>query len=196
MDGSAIFFLGRAWGAGPDVPDDADAASMRRTSLAPNDVGVLIGVLSPSPVKVTMRDDEGSAAAVSSICAFSCASLFRLFRRRTLAGFLALFFAFSILLSRLPKGGSADETEAGNEADGKTASSPPEARETGAAPGKASGGAVVDSLFPLLLFWPPAASGVFFKEEDSPVSDAVAGTERTPTAFELEAESEASFGVA
>ena len=193
MDGRAIFLLGGAWGAGPDA-DDVDAASMRRTSLAPKVAGVFAGVLSPSPVKVTINDDEGSAAAVPSICAFSCASLLRLFRRRSLAAFLALFFAFSILLSRLPEGGSADGTEAGTEADGKTASSPPETRATGAAPGKASGGAVVDSLFPLLLFRPPAASGVFSKEEGSPVSDAVAGIERAPAAFKLEAESGASLG--
>ena len=80
MDGRAIFLLGGAWGAGPDA-DDVDAASMRRTSLAPKVAGVFAGVLSPSPVKVTINDDEGSAAAVPSICAFSCASLLRLFRR-------------------------------------------------------------------------------------------------------------------
>ena len=122
MDGRAIFLLGGAWGVGPDA-DDVDAASMRRTSLAPKVAGVFAGVLSPSPVKVTINDDEGSAAAVPSIRAFSCASLLRLFRRRSLAAFLALFLAFSILLSRLPEGGSADETEDCNEADGRTASS-------------------------------------------------------------------------
>ena len=196
MDGRVIFLLGGAWGAGPDAGDDVDAASMRRTSLAPNVAGVFAGVLSPSPVKVTINDDEGSAAAVPSICAFSCASLLRLFRRRSLAAFLALFLAFSILLCFLPEGESTDETETGTEADGKTASSPPEARATGAAPVKASDGAVVGSFFPLLLFRPPAASGAFFEEEGSPVSDAVAGTERAPIAFELEAESGTSFGAA
>ena len=195
MDGRVIFLLGGAWGAGPDA-DDVDAASMRRTSLAPKVAGVFAGVLSPSPVKVTINDDEGSAAAVPSICAFSCASLLRLFRRRSLAAFLALFLAFSILLCFLPEGESTDGIEAGPEADGKTASSPPETRATGTAPVKASGGAVVGSFFPLLLFRPPAASGFFFEEEGSPVSDAVAGTERAPIALELEAESGTSFGAA
>ena len=181
---------------GPDACGDVDAASMRRTSLAPNDAGVFVGVLSSSPVTVTMRDIEESAAAVSSVCAFCNASLFLLLRRRSLAAFLALFFAFSILLCLLPEGRSAEGTAEGAETDGEAAASPLARDGTGLALGKTSGGAVVDSPFLLLLLRPLAASGSFLVTEAFPVSDAVAGVERTLVAAELEADERTSPGVA
>ena len=163
-------------------------------SLALNDAGVFVGVLSPSPMKVTMRDVEGFAAAVSFICAFSSASLFLFLRRQSLAAFLALFLAFSILLCRLPKGTSADGSETDAKADDEAASSPPVNGGTGSALGKASDGAAVDSLFPL-LFWLFAVSRSFFEVEEFPVSDAVAGVERAPIAVELEVEAWIFLGV-
>ena len=187
MDGRAIFLLGAAGGVGPD---DVDAASVRRTSLAPNDVGVFAGVLSSSPVKVMMRDEdeEASAAAVPLACAFSSASLFLFLRRRSLAAFLALFLAFSILLCHLPEGTSAEGLEEDAKAGDAAASSSLAKGGTVSALGKASGGAVVNSPVPFLLFQPLAASGFFFACEEFPVLDAVTGVKRAPIAVDFEAE--------
>ena len=179
-----IFLLGAAGGVGPD--EDA-AASVSLTSLAPN-VDVFDGVLSPSPVKVTTREVEASAAAASPACAFSNASLFLFLRRRSLADFLALFLAFSILLCFLSERRSAEGTEEDVGVDEEAASSPPGTDGMGPALGEASDGAADDSSFPLLLFRPLAASGLFFASEELPVSDAVAGIERTLAAFDPEAE--------
>ena len=137
---------------GPDAPDDPDAASMRRMSLAPKDAGALVGVFSSPPVKVTMRAEDGGAAADSFVCAFSNASLFLFLHRRSLAAFLALFLAFSILLCRLPEGMSASEGETDAKTEEATAASLSAGARTGVALGKASDGAAVDSFFLLLLF--------------------------------------------
>ena len=80
------------------------AASRSLTSLAPNVAGKLDGCRPSSPVNVTTSEDAGGAAE-SFRRAFSSASLFLLLRRRSVAVFLALSLAFSILFSRLPKGG-------------------------------------------------------------------------------------------
>ena len=175
---------------GPDAPDGTDAASVSRTSLAPNDAGALSGVLSSPPVKVTMSEEDDGAAAGSSACAFSSASLFLFLRRRSLAAFLALFRAFSILFCLLPEGRSASADGEVAQADDETAVPAPAVERTGRSPGKASDGASVDSFFPLLLFCPPAASGFFFSREEVPVSCAVAGDERTRAEDGMEVEPE------
>ena len=186
-----ILLLGAAGGVGPD---EDDAASVSRTSLAPN-VDVFDGVLSSSPVNVTTREVEAAAAAACPACAFSSASLFLFLRRRSLADFLALFLAFSILFCLLSERISAEGVEGDAEADKGAASSSPGTDGIGPALGEASDGAANDSPFPFLLFRPLAASGFFFAREESPVSDAVTGVERTPVVFGPEAEVGAFPGV-
>ena len=189
-----FLFFGGFWGVGPDAADEADAASMRRTSLAPNDAGALVGVLSSPPVSVTMSDVDEVAAAAPSACAFSSDSLFLFLRRRSLAAFLALFLAFSILFCLLSDRTSAEVIESGAKASDEAAPSPPADGRAGPALGEASDGAAFGSLFPLLLFRPLAASGFLSETERIPVSDAVSGIERTPATIKLEPEDRASSG--
>ena len=126
-----------------------------------------------------MREEDGGAAAGLLACAFSSASLFLFLRRRSLADFLALFRAFSILLCFLSDRMSAEGVEEAAIADEAVAMLSLEGVRTGRTPVKASDGVDFDSFFPLLFLCLLAAS-----EPSSPrgvrlVSCAVASDERT-----------------
>ena len=128
-----------------------------------------------------MREEDGGAAAGLSACAFSSDSLFLFLRRRSLADFLALFRAFSILLCFLSDRTSAEGVEETATADEATAMSSPEGVRAGRTLVEASGGVDFGPLFPLFFLCPAAASEPSSPEGVGPVSCAVAGDERART---------------